>query len=370
MAIFWLVLLLAGSLTCLAQAQREPGRLRELESIRRQIASLRVQLSRIDDETSGLEAELRRTEIEVRLQERQVEEAQAERSIAEAAMHASEVRAEALEAALTAARQGLQTRMSSLYRRGERDLLRSFLSPGDSKSTLEEMRLVRLLARRDAFWVGKYRVARRNLELEREVLAANQAEVEVTTARERERLRRLARTRTLQRRALDLMEARRQGVAQQTVALVDKEEKLSLLVSILSGREVELPDGVAIQSFEGALDWPVRGEVLQGFGLRSEERYRTKIPHNGVEIATVPETDIRVVFPGVVVFSSPFEDFGLTVVVHHPDGVFSLYAGLEAVSVAKGDVVSFSDVLGAARDSVYFEIRVDNRPQDPLTWLR
>jgi septal ring factor EnvC (AmiA/AmiB activator) len=77
-----------------------------------------------------------------------------------------------------------------------------------------------------------------------------------------------------------------------------------------------------------------------------------------------------VVFPGVVVFSSPFEDFGLTVVVHHPDRVFSLYAGLEGVAVRKGDVVSFSDVLGAARNSVYFEIRVDNRPQDPLTWLR
>ena len=79
---------------------------------------------------------------------------------------------------------------------------------------------------------------------------------------------------------------------------------------------------------------------------------------------------MRVVFPGVVVFSSPFEDFGLTVVVHHPDRVFSLYAGLEGVAVRKGDVVSFSDVLGAARNSVYFEIRVDNRPQDPLTWLR
>jgi septal ring factor EnvC (AmiA/AmiB activator) len=338
--------------------------------IRSQIESLEVQLSRIEQEKIGLEAELQRTEVEFRIQEQQVAEAQAERGLAEEAMLQSEERAAELEMALARARDGLRRRLVSLYRRGERDLLRSFLSPEVGRGSLEEIRLIRLVARRDAFWVDEYLAASRELEREREVLEVRKQEVERASARERERLRRLARTRTLQRRALDLMQARREGVAERASELVDKEEKLSLLLSILSGRDIELPDGIAIQSFAGALDWPVRGDVLQGFGLRSEKRYRTKIPHNGIEIATRPRTDVRVVFPGVVVFSSPFEDFGLTVVVHHPDRVFSLYAGLEGVAVRKGDVVSFSDVLGAARNSVYFEIRVDNRPQDPLTWLR
>ena len=230
--------------------------------------------------------------------------------------------------------------------------------------------MLRLLARGAAFWVDQYLVAREELTRERELLIVHKLEVETTTARENERLRRLDRTRTLQRRALEVIRARREGVAERASQLIDKEEKISLLLTILAGREISPPDGIAIQSFEGALDWPIRGRILQGFGLRSEARYRTKIPHNGIEIATTRHSDVRVVFPGVVVFSSPFEDFGLTVVVHHPDRVFSLYAGLEAVMVAKGDVVSFSEVLGAARDSVYFEIRVENRPQDPLTWLR
>ena len=348
----------------------EPDRGRDLDRIRAQIESLESQLSRIDEERSGLEAELARTDMEVRLQEQHVAEARTERQLAEAAMRESEERAAELEVALEGARRDLRRRLESLYRRSERDLLRSLLSTDRESSTLEEMRMLRLIARRDAYWVDQYLDARDELMLEREMLVRRKLEVERTTAREGERLRRLTRTRTLQRRALEVIRERREGVKERASQLADKEEKLSLLLSILAGRETLPPEGIAIQSFEGALDWPIRGRILQGFGLRSEARYRTKIPHNGIEIATARHSEVKVVFPGVVVFSSPFEDFGLTVVVHHPDRVFTLYAGLGAVMVAKGDVVSFSDALGAARDSVYFEIRVDNRPQDPLTWLR
>jgi septal ring factor EnvC (AmiA/AmiB activator) len=348
----------------------EPDRRRDLDRIRAQIGSLETQLSRIDAERVGLEAELARTDMEVRLQEKQVAEARAERQLAEEAMRQSEERAAELALALEGARSDLRQRLESLYRRGERDLLRSFLSTNGGGGALDEMRMLRLLARRDAYWVGQYLGARDDLMQEREILVGRRLEVEKTTARESERLRRLTRTRTLQSRALEVIRARREGVEERASQLADKEEKLSLLLAILAGRETPPPEGIAIQSFEGALDWPIRGRIMQGFGARSEARYRTKIPHNGIEIATARHSEVRVIFPGVVVFSSPFEDFGLTVVVHHPDRVFSLYAGLETVLVAKGDVVSFSDALGEARDSVYFEIRVENRPQDPLTWLR
>ena len=53
-----------------------------------------------------------------------------------------------------------------------------------------------------------------------------------------------------------------------------------------------------------------------------------------------------------------------------PDRVFSLYAGLAALNVGKSDVLSFSDVIGVTRGNLYFEIRVDNQPRDPMDWLR
>jgi septal ring factor EnvC (AmiA/AmiB activator) len=58
------------------------------------------------------------------------------------------------------------------------------------------------------------------------------------------------------------------------------------------------------------------------------------------------------------------------VVVSHPGKVLTLCAGLSAVRVKQDDVVSLNAVLGLAGDTVYFEIRVDNRPEDPARWLR
>jgi len=56
--------------------------------------------------------------------------------------------------------------------------------------------------------------------------------------------------------------------------------------------------------------------------------------------------------------------------VQHPGRVFTLYAGLGTMRVAKEDMVSLGDAVGLAADKLYFEIRVENHPEDPLTWLR
>ena len=80
--------------------------------------------------------------------------------------------------------------------------------------------------------------------------------------------------------------------------------------------------------------------------------------------------EVRVVFPGKVLFAAPFQGYGLTAVVHHPGRVFSLYAGLEELKVGAEDVLSLGQVIGIAKDTLYFEIREENRPVDPAQWLR
>ena len=94
------------------------------------------------------------------------------------------------------------------------------------------------------------------------------------------------------------------------------------------------------------------------------------MPHNGIDLDTQVGSEIQVIFPGQVLFAAPFEGFGLTVVVSHSGRALSLYAGLEELRVTAGDVVSLDQAVGVAGPQLYFEIRVDNRPQDPLGWLR
>ena len=73
---------------------------------------------------------------------------------------------------------------------------------------------------------------------------------------------------------------------------------------------------------------------------------------------------------GRVLFAAPFQGYGPTAVLHHAGRVFTLYAGLDHLEVAENDVVALGDVIGASSERFYFEIRVENKAEDPLSWLR
>jgi septal ring factor EnvC (AmiA/AmiB activator) len=65
------------------------------------------------------------------------------------------------------------------------------------------------------------------------------------------------------------------------------------------------------------------------------------------------------------------------VIVDHGNRVFSLYGNLKSPTVAAGDHVSAGQAIAGVGESedaqsgyLYFEIRQDNRPEDPRKWLR
>jgi septal ring factor EnvC (AmiA/AmiB activator) len=94
------------------------------------------------------------------------------------------------------------------------------------------------------------------------------------------------------------------------------------------------------------------------------------VPHRGLDLATEPGAEVRSVYGGRVLYAGAFEDLGNLVVVRHPGGVTTLTSGLQALRVAKDDVLTFGSVVGRASEIVYFEVRVEQRPEDPREWLR
>ena len=75
-------------------------------------------------------------------------------------------------------------------------------------------------------------------------------------------------------------------------------------------------------------------------------------------------------------FADLFSGYGTLVIVDHGDKVYSLYGHLGSAAVHKGDHVDASTTVGLAgrnpsgNPSLYFELRVDGKPVDPLQWLK
>lgn len=366
------VLAVIGAGLSPVEAQPEDGRSREqvLVEIQAQVSELRDQLAEVDTVGTNVEAQLARLDLELRLQQQLVAEAGAERTLAEKLLEETEVRHAAIAQSLTATRARLRQRILDLYRAAPADWLRGFASVRQPSDFFLYVRTLRFLAQRDARLLPAFR--REQLELESEwlILVEREQEVAESVIRERARLEGLRTARRRQVLVARALARERARIEREADALDDKEQKLSLLIAVLANEDERSSSDQPIQDFRGALDWPVAGEVSVPFGPRYEARYGTSVPHNGVEISPSADGRVSAVFPGIVIFAADFEGFGLTVVLHHRDDVFSLYAGLEELEVAKGDVVVLDRVLGRTGSDLYFEMRVDNRPEDPLEWLR
>ena len=127
----------------------------------------------------------------------------------------------------------------------------------------------------------------------------------------------------------------------------------------------------------GSLDWPVSGRILFQFG-RDTLRSGAVVRHNGIGIAAAVGTTVKAVSSGRVALVQRLGTYGLTVVLEHGNGYFSLYMQLATASVAKDETVQRGAAIGTVGGAntdygahLYFEIRGENQiALDPTDWLR
>ncbi len=127
----------------------------------------------------------------------------------------------------------------------------------------------------------------------------------------------------------------------------------------------------------GKLDWPVQGRIIHVFGpdtLASGAR----ISRHGISIAAQAGTPVTAVSAGKVVLVQRLGTYGLSIILEHASGYFSLYMQLSAATVKVGDDIAKGQPIGAVGGEntpdgshLYFEIRGDNQiALDPTDWLR
>lgn len=115
--------------------------------------------------------------------------------------------------------------------------------------------------------------------------------------------------------------------------------------------------------------WPVQGRVVSAYGEGEG------LNRNGVVIAAASGTPIHAVEAGQVVFADWMRGFGYLIILDH-DGVLSLYAHQQRLTVDSGDRVARGAVLGfvgdtggLSRPALYFEMRRNGETINPDGWL-
>jgi murein hydrolase activator len=133
------------------------------------------------------------------------------------------------------------------------------------------------------------------------------------------------------------------------------------------------PKDVDFAATKGTLQLPVNGEILHKFGQKRVNHLKWQ----GLWLAAPTYSEVRAVAAGRVIFAEWFRNLGLLVILDHQNAYMSLYAHNQTLRVNTGDWVEAGMVIaqvgnsgGKEQSGLYFEIRHQGIPQNPIHWLQ
>ncbi|MDH3980053.1 MAG: peptidoglycan DD-metalloendopeptidase family protein [Gammaproteobacteria bacterium] len=122
-------------------------------------------------------------------------------------------------------------------------------------------------------------------------------------------------------------------------------------------------------AYDGKWVWPTRGRVVRGFQKKGTGK-------KGIDIGGHQGQPVRAAANGKIVYvGSGLVGYGRLIIVKHNENLLSAYGHNSKLLVAEGDHVTAGQMIakmgnsGTDRTALYFEIRKDGKPVNPMQYL-
>ncbi len=211
--------------------------------------------------------------------------------------------------------------------------------------------------------------------VEQEIDAQRQRLLELRDAQVR-RTRAREEVRAQRRQALALLERKVHDQTAEITRLREDERQLQGLIEQLQHylEDIPLTADARFRETKGRLPLPTTGRVRIRYG---EPRAGGAMRSKGVFLGAAEGQDVISVARGRVAFADWLRGFGLLLILEHGDGYMTLYGHNQSLYAQVGDWVEAGQVIAAVgstgdtpESGVYFEIRQQGQPRDPLQWCR
>jgi murein hydrolase activator len=395
-----LYLVVATTCAGAAGASQAANAQQELRELRSRIDAIQKNLEQAEGSKSEVADALAASERAISEANRAISELGQKSQAATA--KAAEIRREiaATENALSMQRKALSKMLYRQYITGRPEGLAVVLNGRDPNAIARELHYLTYVARaRSELMSSLGSNVRRLAELEdeaaQEVVKLEAIAMEQQRQRVKLEAEKSARSKVLARISHDIQRQRRKiGTLKQDEARLTRLiEQLARAIARAprpragSGRKAESParlrnervpepmeglDG-AFARLRGRLALPVRGELANRFG---SPRQDGAMAWKGLFIAAPGGETVRAIADGRVVFADWLRGFGNLLIIDHGDSYMSLYGYNETLYRQVGDLIRGGDRIAAVgntgghQDSgLYFEMRHEGRPFDPMTWV-
>jgi septal ring factor EnvC (AmiA/AmiB activator) len=349
---------LTAALTAtLTIAQAPPAPNVQGQRISDRIRALQREAARLAGEARTLVGDLRKLEIERDLKAEQAKQAAARTAEAEAELRETTDRLSSLELQKLAQLPDMKQQLVDVYKRGQSGYARLLFGARDIREFARAARAIASLATINQQRAEEHRKTLDALRGERAQFAKRAKEVQGREVAARQARAEADRAVAARAARMSEIDSRRDLTAQ--------------YVGEGRGEAVSVP----LVPFRGALEWPTTGKMSSRFG-QAEGRLGGSAVKNGIEIASTEDLPVRAVHGGTVAFADAFTGLGTLVIVDHGGNNYSLYGYLGSAGVQAGATVETGAEIGrvgaspAGPPALYFELRIDGKPTDPVQWLK
>jgi len=375
----------AAPLGAQSTAERIRAQREELERIRRERADLERQMANLQGNVHELREEVFNLDRQREATERVIETLDRQLAAINTDVNETTTRMQRAEGELGVRRATLERRLVDIYKRGPLYSTEALLTARTFGELVARYKYMHELAVHDRALVGRVQLLRDQVARQRRDLVTLRQAVEENRTDKQAEEDRLARLRGERSSNLQQVQRSAQQIQDRLSALRASESRLTNVIASIESerrrsaatRPSATRESSTLRTSDlGRLDWPVDGTVLYRYG-RVVNPNNTTTRWNGIGIAAAKGTPVHSVAPGTVVSVGQLGTYGLTVIVQHGGGDYSVYASLNSSSVRRGQSIRKGDNIGTVgvsdpelRPHLHFEIRPQGRAVDPESWLR
>lgn len=371
----------------------------DLQSLRERLQKLQQEYQRTRESSAEAADALKQSERAISESRRRLHRLEREQGEAQAALKTATAEAEQIHAEIGERQARLSEMFRQAYMRGGGDALKLMLNGASPSQAARDLHYLSHLSRAQVQLIEALRQDLARLaELRESAAEKDRALAEIREAQVRER-ENLLKEKQERRKVLDRLAGEIRKQQKEIATLKRNEQRLSELVARLAKKAAKarppagkksatgskpvavntaVPepgrDGAAFSRLKGMLRLPVAGELMNRFGTPREGG---GVSWKGLFIRAPEGAEVRAVAGGTVAFADWLRGFGNLLIVDHGEGYMSLYSNNESLYKQAGDPVKMGEAIATVGNSggqespgVYFELRHQSRPINPMTWIK
>jgi septal ring factor EnvC (AmiA/AmiB activator) len=353
-----------------------PGKDKEkLDTIAKQIDDINSKLEKLKKEEGSILNDIYKIELEYEKAIIENNQIKMQVSKSEAKLKKKNAEKKKLEIEIERSKKNLKLILRLLYKIGGNAYLKFFIRIDNLDQLFENYRLFISLIDYKADEINKLKVNIQQLLAVKKELEDYHANIKNL---QRQKELKLQEIRNLKQSKMTLIHQINNDKDQYRRLLDELETEAAQLNKLIYGKPLTRRLGtIDLDRIKGKLNWPIKGKVVSFFGKKKSTRFDTYIINNGIKIQPGDSDQVKAIYPGEVVFADYYKGYGNLIIIQHAKNLYTLYGHCEKMFKQKGDNVNEGEVISLAGDSgstsgksLYFEIRTQLKPQDPLNWLR